>query len=74
MLNKDDNTNNNNTDEIIAKKIIAEEIRSVKDNPSIIKANGCAACHVLFSLKDKIRVNDSKASNLLSQILYNTHC
>ena len=69
MLNKDDNTNNNNTDEIIAKKI-----RSVKDNPSIIKANGCAACHVLFSLIDKIRVNESKASNLLSQILHNTHC
>ena len=37
----------------------------------MIKANGCAACHVLFSIVDKARVNESEASDLLSQILYN---
>ena len=72
MLNKDDNKNkNNNSNENTAKKITSEEINSVKDNPSIIKVNGCAACHVLFSIVDKVHVNESEASDLLSQILFN---
>jgi hypothetical protein len=72
MLNKDDNKNkNNDSNENTAKKITSEMINSVKDNPSLIKANGCAACHVLFSIVDKARVNESEASDLLSQILYN---
>jgi hypothetical protein len=72
MLNKDDNKNkNNDSNENTAKKITFEVINSVKDNPSLIKANGCAACHVLFSIVDKARVNESEASDLLSQILYN---
>jgi hypothetical protein len=72
MLNKDDNKNkNNDSNENTAKKITSEVINSVKDDPSLIKANGCAACHVLFSIVDKARVNESEASDLLSQILYN---
>ncbi|HEX2305393.1 MAG TPA: hypothetical protein VHH33_03820 [Nitrososphaeraceae archaeon] len=72
MLNKDDNKNkNNDSNENTAKKITSEVINSVKDNPSLIKANGCAACHVLFSIVDKAHVNESDASELLSQILYN---
>jgi hypothetical protein len=71
MLNKDDNKNNNNSNENIAKKITSEVIDRVKDDPSIIKVNGCAACHVLFSIVDKVHVNESEASDLLSQILYN---
>jgi hypothetical protein len=72
MLNKDDNkSKNNDGNENTAKKITSEVINSVKDNPSLIKANGCAACHVLFSIVDKARVNESEASDLLSQILYN---
>jgi hypothetical protein len=72
MLNKDDNKNkNNDINENTAKKITSEVINSVKDNPSLIKANGCAACHVLFSIVDKAQVNESEASDLLSQILYN---
>jgi hypothetical protein len=59
------------SNENAAKKITLEEINNVKDNPSIIKANGCAACHVLFSLVDKMYVNESEASNILSQILFN---
>ena len=74
MLNKDDNKNkNNDSNENTAKKITSEVINSVKDNPSLIKANGCAACHVLFSIVDKARVNESEASDLLSQILYNIY-
>jgi hypothetical protein len=47
MLNKDDNRNSNNGNENIAKKIISEEISNIKDNPSIVKANGCAAIRSL---------------------------
>jgi hypothetical protein len=70
MLNKDDNENSNNSNENIAKKITSEEISNIKDDPSVIKANGCAACHVLFSIVDKMYLNESEASDLLSQILF----
>jgi hypothetical protein len=70
MLNKDDNENSNNRNENIAKKITSEEISNIKDDPSVIKANGCAACHVLFSIVDKMYLNESEASDLLSQILF----
>ena len=71
MLNKDDNKNKNNSNENIAKTITSEEINNIKNDPSIIKINGCAACHVLFSIVDKVHVNESEASDLLSEILYN---
>jgi hypothetical protein len=67
----DDKNKNNDGNENTAKKITSEVINSVKDSPSLIKANGCAACHVLFSIVDKAHVNESEASDLLSQILYN---
>jgi hypothetical protein len=70
MLNKDDNRNSNNGNENIAKKIISEEISNIKDNPSMVKANGCAACHVLFSIVDRMHLNESEASDILSQILF----
>jgi hypothetical protein len=70
MIDRDDNKNGNDSNENNAKKITSEEISNIKDDPSIIKANGCAACHVLFSLMDKIRLNESDASELLSQILF----
>lgn len=70
MLNKDDNENSNNSNENIAKKITSEEISNINDDPSVIKANGCAACHVLFSIVDKMHLNESEASDLLSQILF----
>jgi hypothetical protein len=70
MLNKDDNENSNNNNENIAKKITSGEISNIKDDPSVIKANGCAACHVLFSIVDKMHLNESEASDLLSQILF----
>ena len=68
MIARDDDKNGNDSNENNAKKITSEEISNIKDDPSIIKANGCAACHVLFSLMDKIRLNESDASELLSQI------
>jgi hypothetical protein len=71
MFNKDDNKNDNNSNENIAKKITSVEISRVRVDPSIVKVNGCAACHVLFSIVDKMHVNEAEASDLLSQILYN---
>lgn len=70
MSNKGDNKNNSNTNENIAKEITSKEINNIKDDPSIIKSNGCAACHLLFSLVDKMHLNESEASDLLSQILF----
>lgn len=70
MIDRDDNKNGNDSNENNAKRITSEEISNIKDDPSIIKTNGCAACHVLFSLMDKIRLNESDASELLSQILF----
>src|SRR5918999_2822737 len=64
MSRNDDRANNE------AKQIISQEIDNVNTNPSIVKVNGCAACHVLFSIVDKMHVNESEASDLLSQILY----
>ena len=61
---------NNENNENIAKKIASEEINRVYTNPSTIKVNGCAACHVLFSIVDKMHVNEAEASDLLSQILF----
>jgi hypothetical protein len=64
MSKSDDRANNE------AKQIISQEIDNVNTNPSIVKVNGCAACHVLFSIVDKMHVNESEASDLLSQILF----
>jgi hypothetical protein len=71
MLSKDDdNNNNNNNNENRAKQIISVEINRVNANPSTIKIDGCAACHVLFSIVDNMHVSESEASDLLSQILF----
>lgn len=70
MSNKGDNKNNSNSNENIAKEITSKEINNIKDDPSIIKSNGCAACHLLFSLVDKMHLNESEASDLLSQLLF----
>ena len=71
MPSRDDNNNykNNENNENIAKKITSEEINRVNTNPSTIKVNGCAPCHVLFSLVDKMHVNESE---LL--IFYHRYC
>jgi hypothetical protein len=64
MLSKDDGGDNE------AKQIISQEINRINADPSTIKVNGCAACHVLFSIVDKMHLNESEASDLLSQILF----
>lgn len=55
----------------IAKTIIEGEIKSVK-NGSVDLRNGCVACHVIFTLANKLQTNESDAADLLTQVLTNT--
>jgi hypothetical protein len=59
-----------NSEENIAKQIVSEEVNHVHVNPTVIKQNECAACHILFTLVDKMHINESDASNMLSEILF----
>lgn len=56
--------------EDVAKELISDEINKVSNDPSIIRDNGCAACHILFSLVDKLQINESYASDILSEVLF----
>lgn len=59
----------NDKSRIEAEQIIKNEISIVTDNPSIIKGNGCAACHVLFKVKELMHVSEQDAADLLSEVL-----
>ena len=50
-----------------AKRIILEEVQKLYESPSEVRQDGCAACHVLFTLIYKCK---SQASDLLSQIFF----
>ena len=54
-----------------AEQIIKNEIFTVTSNPSIIRGsnNGCAACHVLFKVKETMNVSEQDAADLLSEVL-----
>ncbi len=54
-----------------AEQIIKNEISTVTSNPSIIRGNnnGCAACHVLFKVKETMNVSEQDAADLLSEVL-----
>lgn len=54
---------------IEAEKIIKNEVSTVTKNPSIIKGNSCAACHVLFNVKEAMQVSEQDAADLLSEVL-----
>ena len=53
----------------IGKQIISQEMNKVVTNHSIIKQNGCATCHVLSQLVDKMQWSESDTSDLISEIL-----
>ena len=63
MANTDDNLR------LEAEKVIKQEITGVTENSSIIKGNGCAACHILFKLKETLQVSEQDAADLLSEVL-----
>ena len=49
---------------IEAEQIIKNEISVVTNNPSIIKGNGCAACHVLLKVKELMHVSEQDQYDL----------
>lgn len=55
--------------EQMAERIILETIKEINEDPYVVKGNGCAACHVLFTLSKEMKLNEQDASNLLSEIL-----
>ena len=55
--------------EATAKTIISKTIKDINENPYAIKENGCAACHVLFTLSKEMKLTEQEASDLLSEIL-----
>ena len=55
--------------EEIAKSIILQEIHQIDSDHSKVKENGCAACHILFTLVNKMQISEQDASELLSEIL-----
>jgi hypothetical protein len=59
----------NRPDEDMARNIISNEINNVQVNPSVIKQNGCVACHILFTLVDRLQLNEADASDLLTEVL-----
>lgn len=52
-----------------AEEIIKIEIANLHRNPSPIKEKSCAACHVLFTVSNKMRVSEQDAADLLSEVL-----
>lgn len=52
-----------------AEKIVAEQVDAVFANPSLVRGNGCAACHVLFALGE-MGISKADAAALLSEVLF----
>ena len=52
-----------------AEGCITKEIQEIKENAATIKGNGCAACHVLFKVKDSMEISEQDAADLISEIL-----
>jgi hypothetical protein len=57
--------------EAIAEQIVLSEINNLRSDPSIVKENGCAACHILFTLSNRMQISEQDASDLLSEALFN---
>ena len=53
----------------VVERIAEKEIGIVNENPSIIRSNGCAACHILFTLANKMKISEQDAADLLSEVL-----
>lgn len=60
---------NNGRRGVEAERIAEREIRIVNENPLVIRPNGCAACHVLFTIANKMKISEQDAADLLSEVL-----
>ena len=68
MIGLDDNRRR-----IEAERIAEREIRIVNENPLLIRSNGCAACHVLFTIANKMKISEQDAADMLSEVLLDNY-
>jgi hypothetical protein len=52
-----------------AEQIISQEVDAVAGDPARVKENGCAACHVLFTLVGRMGLSEADAADLLTEVL-----
>ena len=64
VINLDDNDKR-----MEVERIAEREIRIVNENPLIIRSNSCAACHVLFTIANKMKISEQDAADMLSEVL-----
>ena len=57
MIDLDDNKRR-----AVAERIAEREIRIVNENPLVIRPNGFAACHVLFTIANKMKIKRTDAA------------
>jgi hypothetical protein len=55
--------------ESAAEQIISQEVDAVAGDSSRIRENGCAACHVLFTLVSRMNLSETDAADLLTEVL-----
>jgi hypothetical protein len=55
--------------ESAAEQIISQEVNAVAGDPSRVRENGCAACHVLFTLVRSMDLSETDAADLLTEVL-----
>lgn len=60
---------NNGRRGVEAERIAEREIRIVNENPLVIRPNGCAACHVLFTIANKMKISEQDTADMLSEVL-----
>ena len=56
-------------EEKAAEQIISNEVTEVAGDPSRVRENGCAACHVLFTLVRTMDLSETDAADLLAEVL-----
>lgn len=52
-----------------AEQIISQELDAVANDSARVKENGCAACHVLFTLVGRMSLSETDAADLLTEVL-----
>lgn len=52
-----------------AGQIISQEVGAVALDSRRVRENGCAACHVLFTLVNKMSLSETDAADLLTEVL-----
>jgi hypothetical protein len=64
MIDLDDNKRR-----AVAERIAEREIGIINENPFVIRSSDCAACHILFTLVNKMKISEQDAADLLSEVL-----